>query len=89
MDLNVKLVLRQEEPLQDLERYQRLVGKLNYLTITRPDISFLVSVVSRFLQSPYDSHWDAVIRILCLCQRNTRPRGVVREQMSYPDCWLQ
>ncbi|RVW55540.1 Retrovirus-related Pol polyprotein from transposon RE2 [Vitis vinifera] len=39
-------------------------GKLNYLTITRPDISFPVSVVSQFLQSPCDNHWDAVIRIL-------------------------
>ncbi|RVX10877.1 Retrovirus-related Pol polyprotein from transposon TNT 1-94 [Vitis vinifera] len=39
-------------------------GKLNYLTITRPDISFPVSVVSPFLQSPCDSHWDAVICIL-------------------------
>ncbi|RVW45260.1 Retrovirus-related Pol polyprotein from transposon TNT 1-94 [Vitis vinifera] len=64
MDPNVKLVLGQGEPLGDPGRYRRLVGKLNYLTITRPDISFHVSVVSQFLQSPCDSHWDAVIRIL-------------------------
>ena len=61
---NVKLVPRQGESLGDLGRCRRLVGKLNYLTITRPDISFLVSVVRQFLQSPCDSHWDAVIRIL-------------------------
>ena len=64
MDPNVKLVPGQGEPLEDLGRYRRLVGKLNYLTITRPNISFPVSVVSQFLQSPCDSHWDAVIRIL-------------------------
>ncbi|RVW36762.1 Retrovirus-related Pol polyprotein from transposon RE1 [Vitis vinifera] len=64
MDPNVKLVPGQGEPLGDPGRYRRLVGKLNYLTITRPDISFPVSVVSQFLQSPCDSHWDAVIRIL-------------------------
>ena len=64
MDPNVKLVPGQGEPLRDPERYQRLVGRLNYLTIPRPDISFPVSVVSQFLQSPCDSHWDAVIRIL-------------------------
>ncbi|RVW47781.1 Retrovirus-related Pol polyprotein from transposon TNT 1-94 [Vitis vinifera] len=63
MDPNVKLVPGQGEPLGDPGRYRRLVGKLNYLTITRPDISFPVSVVSQFLQSPCDSHWDAVIRI--------------------------
>ena len=56
MDPNVKLVPGQGEPLQDPGRYHRLVGKLNYLTITRPDISFLVSVVSQFLQSPCDGH---------------------------------
>ena len=64
MDPNVKLVPGQGEPLRDPGRYRRLVGRLNYLTITRPDISFPVSVVSQFLQSPCDSHWDAVIRIL-------------------------
>ena len=64
MDPNVKLVPRQGEPLQDPGRYQRLVGRLNYLTITRSDISFPVSVVSQFLQSPCDSHWDDVICIL-------------------------
>ena len=34
IDLNVKLVLGQRETLEDPGRYQRLVGKLNYLTIT-------------------------------------------------------
>ena len=46
MDPNVKLVLGQGEPLRDPGRYQRLVGKLNYLTITRLDIFFPMSVVS-------------------------------------------
>ena len=64
MDPNVKLVPGQGEPLGDPGRYRWLVGKLNYLTITRLDISFPVSVVNQFLQSPCDSHWDAVIRIL-------------------------
>ena len=45
MDLNVKLVLGQGEPLRDPGRYGRLEGKLNYLTITRLDIFFFVSVV--------------------------------------------
>ena len=53
---NVKLVPSQGELLRDPGSYRRLVGKLNYLTITRPDISFPVSVVIQFLQSPCDSH---------------------------------
>ncbi|PNX68207.1 putative copia-type protein, partial [Trifolium pratense] len=64
MDPNVKLLPNQGEPLSDSRRYKRLVGKLNYLTVTRPDISFAVSVVSQFLNSPCQEHMDAVIRIL-------------------------
>lgn len=37
---------------------------MNYLTMMRPDILFVVSVVILFLNSPYDSHWDVVGRIL-------------------------
>lgn len=69
MDPNVKLVPGQGEPLKDPERYRRLVGRLNYLTLTRPDISFAVSVVSQFLQAPCNDHWDAVIRILKYLKR--------------------
>ena len=64
MDPNVKLLPRQGEPFSDPKKYKRLVGKLNYLTVTHPDISFVVSVVSQFLNSPCVDHWNAVIRIL-------------------------
>lgn len=43
------------------ERYQRIVGKLIYLSHTRPDIAYAVSVVSQFMHSP---HMNAVTRIL-------------------------
>lgn len=52
------------ELLHDLAKYRRLVGKLNYLTVTRPDISFAVSVVSQFMSSPRTTHWDAMLRII-------------------------
>nr|KYP57489.1 Retrovirus-related Pol polyprotein from transposon TNT 1-94 [Cajanus cajan] len=57
MDPNIKLLPGQGEPLDDPERYRRLVGRLNYLTVTRPDIAFPVSVVSQFINDPRDSHW--------------------------------
>ncbi|KAL6316959.1 hypothetical protein AAG906_024497 [Vitis piasezkii] len=82
MDPNVKLVPGQGEPLGDPGRYRRLVGKLNYLTITRPDISFPVSVVSQFLQSPCDSHWDVVIRILRYI-KSTPGQGVLYENRGH------
>lgn len=64
MDPNVKLLPNQGEPLEDQGKYRRLVGRLNYLTVTRPDISFAVSIVSQFLNSPRDTHWEAALRIL-------------------------
>ncbi|RVW80264.1 Retrovirus-related Pol polyprotein from transposon RE2 [Vitis vinifera] len=70
------------EETGDPGRYRRLVGKLNYLTITRPDISFPVSVVSQFLQSPCDSHWDAVIRILRYI-KSTPGQGVLYENRGH------
>jgi hypothetical protein len=52
MDPNKKLVKDEGELFKDPGRYRHLVGKLNYLTITRPDISYAVSVVSQFLEVP-------------------------------------
>ncbi|RVX03304.1 Retrovirus-related Pol polyprotein from transposon RE1 [Vitis vinifera] len=48
----------------DKGRYQRLVGKLIYLSHTRLDIAYVVSVVSQFMHNPSEDHMDAVIRIL-------------------------
>ena len=38
------------------EKYQRLVGRLIYLSYTRPGIGYAVSVVSQFMHRPSDSH---------------------------------
>ena len=64
MDPNVKLYEDREELLSNLERYRHLVGKLNYLTITRPNISFAISVLSQYMKDPCLPHWEAVIRIV-------------------------
>ena len=82
IDLIVKLVLGQGGPLRDPGRYQQLVGKLNYLTITWPGIYFPVSVVSQFLQSPCDSHWDVAIRILHYI-KGTPGQGVLYENRGH------
>ena len=64
MNPNIKLLPKHGEPFSDPEQYRRLVGKLNSLTVTRLDIFFVVSMVSQFLNSPCEEHWNAVIRIL-------------------------
>ena len=50
---------------EDPKRYRRLVGKLNYLTVTCPDIAYSISVVSQYMASPLVNHWEVVEQILC------------------------
>jgi hypothetical protein len=49
---------------EDATEYRSLVGGLQYLTITRPDISYAVNRVCQYLHSPRDAHMTAVKRIL-------------------------
>ena len=56
---------REGETFEDPKRYKRLVGKLNYLTVTRPNIAHSVSVVSQYMSSPTVDHWAVVEQILC------------------------
>ena len=79
---NVKLGLEDGELLEDPERYRRLVGKLNYLTITRPDIAFSVSVVSQFMNSPRTSHWNAVMHILSYLKK-APGRGILYKNSGH------
>ncbi|CAJ2656182.1 unnamed protein product [Trifolium pratense] len=69
MDPNAKLWEEGSVPV-DTGRYQRLVGKLIYLSHTRPDIAFSVSVVSQFMHSPFEEHLEAVYRILRYLKAN-------------------
>ncbi|PKI50017.1 hypothetical protein CRG98_029604 [Punica granatum] len=64
MEKPPRLAPGEGEPFLDVGRYRRLVGKLNYLTVTRPYISFAMTVVSQFLDSPTETYWNAVIRIM-------------------------
>ncbi|KAJ0834758.1 putative RNA-directed DNA polymerase [Helianthus annuus] len=52
------------EPYPDTTHYRSIVGALQYLTITRPDISYAVNQVSQFLQFPTVAHFQEVKRIL-------------------------
>ncbi|XP_028086199.1 uncharacterized protein LOC114287116 [Camellia sinensis] len=69
MDTTIKLEESDGSAPSDKGRYQRLVGKLIYLSHTRPDIGFSVSVVSQFMNNPTEKHMTAVIRILRYLKR--------------------
>jgi hypothetical protein len=58
-----RLLSNMQEDFVDPTLYRSMVGKLLYLTHTRPDITYSVSVVSRFMSQPQISHLQAVRRI--------------------------
>ena len=51
---------REGELFENPKRYRKLVGKLNYLTVTCPDIAYSVRVVSQYMSSPKVDHWAVV-----------------------------
>ncbi|GJU85619.1 uncharacterized mitochondrial protein-like protein [Tanacetum coccineum] len=65
MDPIVKLNTTDGEPLTDPSQYRTLVGKLLYLTITRPDLAFAAQALSQFSHDPRTPHYKALIKASC------------------------
>ena len=74
--VNHGLQIREGAKLTDSSRYQRLVGKLIYLSHTRPDIAYAVGVVSQFMHKPQTDHMEAALRI-CRYLKGTPGHGVL------------
>eukprot|EP00253_Pinus_taeda_P013473 PITA_13473 len=64
MEQNLKLTSIEGKEFEDAKKYRHLVGSLIYLTTTRPDISFVVGILSRFMQKPCEGHWSVAKRVL-------------------------
>ncbi|XP_024641636.1 uncharacterized mitochondrial protein AtMg00810-like [Medicago truncatula] len=64
MDPSQRLHRDDSEPYVDASEYRALVGKLLYLTSTRPDISFTVQQLCQFLDSPTATHFKAAHKVL-------------------------
>lgn len=64
LDQHLKLKINDWVLLADPKHYRLLIGKLIYLTITRPDISFAVQVLSQFMNAPTDIHMSAADHVL-------------------------
>ena len=60
----MKLSADEGDLLTDPQMYRKMVGKLVYLTITRPDLSYAIGLVSQFVQNPRKPHLHAARRIL-------------------------
>ncbi|XP_021753839.1 uncharacterized protein LOC110719248 [Chenopodium quinoa] len=68
----------------DQTLYQKLVGKLIYLSHTRPDLAYAAGVVSRFMHKPHKHHLEAVYKILRYLKK-TPGRGVMFEKHGHLD----
>lgn len=68
LSTSFKLGIVPGTPHSDPTRYRQIVGALQYLTFTRPDIYYAVNKVCQFIHAPTDDHWVAVKRILCYLQ---------------------
>ena len=64
VDTKAKVSALEGSPAPDAAFYRSIVGALQYLTLTRPDLQYAVQQVCLHMHSPQDSHWNLVKRIL-------------------------
>ena len=78
-----KLTKESGSPLSqdDSTKYCSLVGALQYLTLTRPDISFAVNKVCQFLHAPTTVHWTAA-KCIVRYVKNTMSLGLTFTKSS-------
>ncbi|GMJ01569.1 hypothetical protein HRI_003826100 [Hibiscus trionum] len=72
LELNEKQVsvAAEEDYLEDVGSYQRLIGRLLYLTNTRPDIAFAIQHLSQFMHKPKKVHYNAALRVVRYVKKN-------------------
>ncbi|PKI62300.1 hypothetical protein CRG98_017301 [Punica granatum] len=64
MEQRHHLSMSSSDLLSDPGKYRRLIGRLIYLTITRPELSYSLHTLAQFMQEPRQDHWDAAMRVL-------------------------
>ncbi|XP_070026075.1 uncharacterized protein [Nicotiana sylvestris] len=83
LNLSSKLTADSGPPLASATIYRRLVGKLNYLTHTHPDLSFAMLTLSQYMQSPCLGHFTAALRVLHYLCANPRQGVFLNAKSSF------
>jgi hypothetical protein len=78
MELHTHLRATDDVPLEDSTCYHHLVDSLVYLGITRPDISFVVHILSQFMSTPTSVHYSHLLRVLQYL------RGTIDRRLFFP-----
>nr|GEZ52543.1 ribonuclease H-like domain, reverse transcriptase, RNA-dependent DNA polymerase [Tanacetum cinerariifolium] len=76
MDPDTKLVKAEDGNSVDATYYRSLIGSLRYLLHTRPDLSYLVGLLSRFMQDPKDHHLKLVKQVIRYI-KGTKVHGII------------
>lgn len=63
-ETNVKLSSREKTILDDSTVYRQLIGSLIYLTVTKPNIAYVIHIVSQFMAAPHTTYFVIVLRVL-------------------------
>ncbi|KAJ4808000.1 Retroelement pol polyprotein-like [Rhynchospora pubera] len=64
MEQNHRLAESVGDKFKDPAKYRRLIGRLIYLTITRPELCYSVHILAQFMQDPHQTHYEAALRIV-------------------------
>lgn len=64
MDPKLHLSANEGELIPDASQYRRLIARLLYLTVSRPDIAFVVHKLSQFISKPRVPHLQAAYYLL-------------------------
>lgn len=83
MSSSARLYASNGDSFPDTTLYRSVVGALQYLTITRPEISFAVNKVCQYMQAPSSLHWIAVKRILRYLKGNICHSLHIRKCLSF------
>ncbi|KAF3668615.1 putative LRR receptor-like serine/threonine-protein kinase-like [Capsicum annuum] len=87
MSSMASLSLKDNTPPADATLYRQVLGKLQYLSFTRPDISFQINKLSQFMHAPTQTHWSLVKRLLRYLQY-TKNHGLQITSKTHPGLFM-